>query len=180
MDFLTIAYTIMGIIRGTPLWVWAIFAFLIYRGINALHTHVKSLWSILLLPAVFLSLAINSLVKSNCTTCHTLSMWLTALIAGIAVAWLMNDSLLIRADKRKYLIQLPGSKSALLLVISIFAIKYFFGYMAVTHADTCTTPLFIYIKLMLYGGISGLTIGKMLQYLYKYYHAESVNLIKKT
>lgn len=175
---MTIAYTILGIIRGTPLWVWAVFAFLIYRGINAMRTRIAPLWSIFLLPAVFTGFAIQSLVKSHCTACHSLSMWLAAVAAGIIIAWVWNESLLIRADKRKHLIQLPGTLSTLIFALSIFAIKYFFGYMAVTHADICAIPIFIYIKLILYGGISGLTIGKMLQYLYKYYHAESVHLIE--
>lgn len=176
MDFLMIVNSIIGVIRGTPWWVWLIFAFLIYRGINALQPRVTSLRSIFLMPTIFFGFAVNSLLKNPCATPYVLSLWLLALLAGVGAAWLLNRRLVIKADKRKHLIQLPGTVSVLITVISIFAIKYFFGYMAAVHADMCSTPLFIYVKLMLYGGLSGLSVGKMLQYLHKYYRAENVEL----
>lgn len=178
MEFTTLIHAIIGIIRGTPVWVWAIFAFLIYRGASALHTRTVPLWTTFLLPTFFLGLAITSLIKSPCASCYTLSMWLFALISGTAIAWFLNRALFIKADKRKMLIQLPGSASTLILVIGIFAVKYFFGYMAVVHPAISSMPSVTYIRLALYGGITGLTIGKLLQYLYKYYNAQSVDLVK--
>lgn len=176
MDFLTIMHTVMSAIRGTPWWVWLVFAFLIYRGINALKPRVTQLRSIFLMPTIFFGFAINSLLKNPCTAPYTLILWVLALLMGIAAAWFLNSHIVIKADKRKHLIQLPGTVSVLITVMSIFAIKYFFGYMAAVHADLCSIPAFIYIRLILYGGLSGLSVGKMLQYLQKYYHTETIDL----
>lgn len=176
MDFLTIMHIIVSAIIGTPWWVWLIFALLLNRGINALQPHVKQLRSIFLMPTIFFGFAVNSLVKNPCATPYTLSLWVLALLAGIAAAWFLNRHVIIKADKRKHLLQLPGTTSVLITVVSIFTIKYFFGYMSVVHANMCSLPAFIYAKLTLYGGLSGLSVGKMLQYLQKYYNAESVDL----
>lgn len=36
MDFVTISHIVIGAIKSTPLWVWLLFAFLLYRSVLAL------------------------------------------------------------------------------------------------------------------------------------------------
>jgi hypothetical protein len=168
---------ISSAIKGTPWWVWLLFAFLLKRGIKAMRTRVVQLWTIFLMPVVFLGLAISGLITNKCTTCYSLSVWVMALCAGIIAAWFLNRTLQIKADKNKYLIQLPGSASTLVMILGIFAIKYFFGYLAAVNYELATTLPFIYAKLAIYGLISGLTIGKMLRYLDDYRKAVSTDLL---
>lgn len=140
MNFLAITNGIISAIRGTPWWVWLIFALLLYRGINTLKPRVTPLWKIFLIPTIFFGFAVNSLLKNPCATQYTFVTWLLALLAGILGAWLLNRNLVIKANKCTHLIELPGTVSVLITVVSIFVIKYFFGYMAATHADMGNTP----------------------------------------
>ena len=38
----------------TPVWVWALFAFVIYQGITALRPREVPIWRLLIVPAVFI------------------------------------------------------------------------------------------------------------------------------
>ncbi|NMU93802.1 hypothetical protein HGQ98_31645 [Achromobacter ruhlandii] len=49
------------ILRRTPLWVWALFAFLLYRGIRALRPRQVSVTRTFLLPVLFLVWALVSI-----------------------------------------------------------------------------------------------------------------------
>ena len=41
------------IVAHTPLWVWALFAFLVYRGVAGMRTREVSPFRVLIVPAVF-------------------------------------------------------------------------------------------------------------------------------
>lgn len=176
MDFVTISHIVIGAIKSTPLWVWLLFAFLLYRSVLALSMRTVRLTNLFILPIVFFVLAINGLIQSPHTTFCTTCVWGMALLAGVVVAWFMNRSLRIRVDKAHHLLELPGTISVLIMILCIFAAKYYFGYMSAVNPELASTAPFVYAKLTVYGLISGLTIGKMLRYLDKYRRSESVNL----
>ena len=50
------------IVAHTPLWVWALFAFLVYRGVAGMRTREVSPFRVLIVPAVFFVWGASSLL----------------------------------------------------------------------------------------------------------------------
>jgi len=46
----------------------------------------------------------------------------------MGIGWTITSSVVIMADKKKSLVKVPGSWSTLIVVLLIFAVKWYFGY----------------------------------------------------
>lgn len=170
---------IKGVIKGTPFWVWAIFAFLLYRGIRALKTRVVPLKKIFILPAIFISLALYRLVSSNGAIALQNLWWFFAFVTGVSLGFLLFKSTKIQADKKKYLIKLPGTLSTLIMILIIFGIKFCFGYISALNSVFAKSLMFLHLKLITSGMISGLTLGRSLLYFVKHKNSKHTNLSEK-
>jgi len=53
------------ILAHTPLWVWALFAFLVYRGVAAMGAREVSPYRVLIVPAVFLVWGASVFLKAR-------------------------------------------------------------------------------------------------------------------
>ena len=168
---------IKGAIKCTPLWVWPLFAFLLYRGIKALKTRVVPLKKIFILPAVFISLGLYRLMSSSGTIPLQNLWWLFAFTAGILLGFLLFKRSKIQADKKKYLIKLPGTTSTLIMVLAIFSIKYCFGCISALNPTLAKNIMFLHLKLVTSGIISGLTLGRSLLYFTKHKNSKHTDLI---
>lgn len=162
--------TIMGIMHGTPTWIWLLFGYLLYRGIQGLRPRTIPLSNLFIMPGIFLALSLQSIVSRLCD-CFTLTIffvYLFSLLLGIAAGWLLVRRMKISVDKKQHLIAMPGSVFMLILTLLIFGIKYFFGYMKATNPESMSslsaTSAFIGVS----GAIAGITLGRMLHYLYLY------------
>src|SRR5690242_13650991 len=51
----------LGIITHTPIWVWAILAYLIWQGIKAMQPRTTAIWRALIVPVVFIVLGLSRL-----------------------------------------------------------------------------------------------------------------------
>ena len=164
-------------ILGTPIWVWLALVYLIFIGIINLKTRVQKLYTIFILPVIFLLIFIQSLISNYKFSLYPWTIWLTALFLSIIFSWLLFKNIKIKADKQKKLIQIAGSKSTLFLVLTVFIVKYFFGYVEDVKPLISENSIFITLKLIFSGGISGLFIGRALCYLYKYHKTRHENFI---
>ncbi|WP_338861107.1 DUF6622 family protein [Xenorhabdus griffiniae] len=57
--------SILAIIKGTPIWVWILFVFLIKRGINALYDREMRIDRLFFMPVLFLIWAIYSVLNET-------------------------------------------------------------------------------------------------------------------
>ncbi|SFN82492.1 DUF6622 family protein [Xenorhabdus japonica] len=73
--------SILSIIKGTPIWVWILFAFLIKRGINALYDREMRIERLFFMPILFFIWAVYSVLHET-TFSNTAFL---ALILGIFV-----------------------------------------------------------------------------------------------
>jgi hypothetical protein len=113
------------ILAHTPLWVWALFAFLVYRGVAALRAREVSPYRVLIVPAVFLVWGASSLLERSDGLALNAAAFLGALLvgatAGGALASLMPAPSLAPVTGR---LAMPGSPVTLVLNCAAFAAKY--------------------------------------------------------
>jgi hypothetical protein len=161
-------------IRGTPWWVWILFIWLLYRGINALKIRVTTLRMIFIMPLIFTALSLYGLLKNN--TLYPYLLWLSMIVIGSLVGWLISRTLAIAADKKQRLIKLPGSPITLIIILFFFGMKYYLGYTAATNPELASSFTFASFKYLVYGASCGILLGRSLTYFYKYLHAPHTDL----
>ena len=133
---------LIDIIKGTPWWVYIIFIYLLIVGIKATKTRIYSLYTITIFPLVIMSWFLIQLNQRNVDRNQLPFIALLFLVGG-AIGFNVFSQEPLNVNQQTKTVTLPGSISTLVLLISIFIIKYFFDYM---HA---TNPIFIYHAVIL-------------------------------
>ena len=113
------------ILAHTPLWVWALFAFLVYLGVAAMGAREVSPYRVLIVPAVFLVWGASSFFEGSGDLALNVAAFVAALLigaaAGGALASLMPAP---RLSPVTGLLATPGSPVTLVLNCVAFAAKY--------------------------------------------------------
>lgn len=160
----------------TPWWVYLLLAYLIKIDIQASKTRVASLKKLFILPTILLLMSIHTLITSFPINPFTLTIYIISILLGIALGFWQIYRLKIKIDKKHMLIQLPGTWSTLIVVLIVFAAKYFFGYELAVDPNLVKQTDFEIIMLGISGILTGLFVGRVICYLYRYATYPSVNL----
>lgn len=115
----------------TPIWVYAIFAYVLYVGIKATKDRVVSFnatfW---IFPAIFIGFMVADLrdAPTNADLIYWLALAMVAWTIGLVIAfWSMRYYGITVIDLDKVEVCVPGSWLNLCLMLTFFAVKYF-GY----------------------------------------------------
>jgi hypothetical protein len=116
---------VLQILAHTPLWVWALLAFLVYRGVAAMSAREVSPYRVVIVPAVFLVWGASSLFESSDGLALNVAAFLVALLAGAAAGRALASLMPApRLSPVKGLLAMPGSSVTLALNCVAFAAKY--------------------------------------------------------
>jgi hypothetical protein len=151
---------ILNAIQGTPLWVWALLAFLIFIGVRSLKDATVSIARIAILPLFFLAWGLQGMLTTYAMTAPTASAWIAGLTVGAAAGWLLVSTVALRADKENKLIHLPGSPINLVMILLIFATKYAFGYTIASRPGIIADPSFAALSVGVSGLLTGILVGR--------------------
>lgn len=165
-------------LTNTPTWVYLLFAFLIWVGIKASKTRVLPIKKLLILPAIFIYMSTHTLLTSFAIHLIDVSIFAATISLGILIGWfeIYRNRAQIKVDKQQHLIQLPGSWMTLVLIIIIFASKYYFGYEMDVDPELLDQRWFEYSMLSASGICTGILIGRALCYFYKYQNSSHTTL----
>jgi hypothetical protein len=164
------------IIAGTPWWVWVLFLFLLWIGIRALKTSVAPFWRLLILPAVFFVWGIAGIATRYPITATSLGLWAVAFALGGGLGLLISANIAVRADKTRGLIEIPGNKFTLVLILVIFATKYAFGVLQGMQPGILADPRYFVADLGVSGLLAGMWTGRLAGLWRKYRAAPSEDL----
>lgn len=149
------------ILIQTPVYVWAILAFLIYRGVVASKDRVVSYRSVFIIPAVMLMLGANSIARGFGLDTPAGAAWLGGVIAGAVIAWVWAGRAIV--DRAAGVVMQRGSWIPLMLMMAIFFCKY-----AVAVTLTMLPALrgntgFIVPVCVAFGIFNGIFLGRLLR-----------------
>jgi len=152
--------TMVSILSGIPLWVYAVLAYGIFMGIRAMAVRTVSLKMLLLLPLVFLGLSLSSLVPLAVGAPLVAVVWLLCVALGAVLGWfyLTADPLSVERDKGRLVV--PGTWVVLVLFLTIFAVKFVFGYQSAVHPEVAALPGFRFVVFGLSGISTGIVVGR--------------------
>jgi hypothetical protein len=150
--------TLWIILQHTPVWVWILMAFLLYRGLAALRPSVISVRRALILPIVFLIWGLSGLIFDPGEVAARLVGFALALVIGFLLGRLIASRSApptLIADKG--LLAMPGSPLPLIIIALTFFSKY---ALAVAIGFDKSLQSSIGFETML-GAVGGLSAGAL-------------------
>jgi len=111
------------IITHTPLYVWAILAFLVYRGVIALREREMAFGKMFIIPVIMLLLSLQDMSHKFGIDGLPLAAWaLGAVVTGLLVARLGRPRVAASATPGHVVVR--GSRAPLVVMMAIFMTKY--------------------------------------------------------
>ena len=151
------------IFSHTPLYVWAILGLLVYRGVLASRAREVSLRKLCIIPLVMLALSLSGVQGSFGFAGSAPFAWAVGALAGAALAWMLTDPRKIVAIPQRASVRRPGSWAPLILMMSIFCMKYAVAVtLAIAPGYAHETGFSVPVCLA-YGGFSGIFLGGLLR-----------------
>ena len=151
------------IFSHTPLYVWAILGFLVYRGVLASRAREVTLRKLCIIPLVMLALSLSGVHGSFGFDGMAPFAWVTGALAGAALAWSLTDARKLTACPERGSVQLPGSWLPLILMMSIFCMKYAVAVALAIVPAYAQAGSFVVPVCLAYGCFSGLFLGGLLR-----------------
>ena len=162
------------ILIHTPLYVWAILGFLVYRGVAASKDRVVGYRSLFIVPAIMLTLGLDSIARGFRLETLAGAAWMVGVMAATALAW--RRSAPVKADRAAGTVLQPGSWTPLVLMMAIFCFRYATGValamLPALHADSrFAVPVCLAI-----GVFNGIFAGRLLRAVSSWRHASGSTL----
>ena len=148
------------ILSRTPVWVFALLAVLIALGLLQMRTRSIALRRVIILPAVFLLLSLAGVVTAFGWVAVPLLAWAIGYIALLFAAKALTSNQNNRYDFATRTLKVAGSAVPLVLMMSIFALKFFVGASTAMRTSFAMSDLFPMVISLLYGGFSGIFAGR--------------------
>lgn len=156
----------MDILSETPWWVYVLFFGLVSIGFAAARPRVVSLRRLLILPLVFTLWNLAWLNERIHGRHSLLVFWILGLAIGSYFGGMSVRKWIVKADRQQEKVHLPGSWSTLVLILLVFAVRYFFVYHYERFPDT-SSDLYTY-DAAISGLITGIFMGRAYQVFHKY------------
>ncbi|MDM2759342.1 hypothetical protein [Citrobacter sp. Cpo148] len=155
---------VLGMLEHTPVWVYLLFAFLLYRGIKARTPATVTLEKLALIPAIFLFWDIYDLITYRDPTLITYIQWTIGIISGAIIGYiLINPDRLSRSSAPRS-IHRQADYSALPFMLLAFGVKYVLGVLNATAPDVLRQPAMSALAIITGGMFAGVFVGKFTRY----------------
>ena len=158
---MTFAYQIL---IHTPIWVFPLFAYLVWQGIKAMRPRTTTIWRSLLVPAIFIIWGLSRLQSGYQHGIGPLLMWTVAALALAPVGLLTAKP--FELDHVTGRINRPGSPTPLIRNVTIFALQYTVAVIAAVEPGGLTIASLIGRAAS--GAMTGYFLGRTIALLRQY------------
>ncbi len=156
------------ILAHTPVWVWALLAFLVFRGVAALKPAETTLPGLAILPLVLLVWGVVTLVETYGTGLSAFGPWLLAAVAGAVAGHGFVRRMAVAVDRGRGTIRRPADPTVLPLVLVVFAVKYVAGVAAAVAPGLLERPDLRLLVIAISGLSTGFFVGKFIGYVRRF------------
>jgi len=154
---------ISQIISHTPLYVWALLAFLLYRGYLATQDRELPLKNLVIIPGVMVALSISGINSHGVLGEAVWAIWAAGLAVAVALVWTLSKRE-IAVNRAAGTIVQRGSWAPLMLMVAIFVTKYAVGVLSAVHPELVQGLAGSLVVTTLYGLFNGVFIGRLARY----------------
>jgi hypothetical protein len=158
---MTFAYQVL---IHTPLWVWALLAYLVWQGIKAMQPRTVPIWRALIVPVVFIVWGISRIGFGHQDSAWPLLAWIAAALVLLPLGVLTPRP--FEVDHKTGEIIRPGSAFALIRNLIVFSAQYAVG--VISAIDAGDRALAIIVGRVISGATAGYFIGSTIALLLAY------------
>ena len=158
---MTFAYQIL---IHTPIWVFPLFAYLVWQGIRAMRPRTTTIWRSLIVPAIFIIWGLSRLLSGYQHGAGPLVSWTMAALALAPVGLLTEKP--FELDHMTGQINRPGSPIPLIRNVTIFALQYTVAVIAAVDHDGLAVATLIGRAVS--GAMTGYFLGRTIALLRQY------------
>jgi hypothetical protein len=158
---------LIQILTHTPLYVWAILAFLVYRGVVALRERETTLRKLFIIPVVMLALSLQDIAAKFGAGLLPWSAWAGAALAVALLVWKFSGAG-ISAGAASGGVRVHGSRAPLALMMAIFLTKYATAVTLAIQPQASHNPLFAVAVCALFGAFNGYFLGRLARNLHSW------------
>jgi hypothetical protein len=144
----------LGIVTHTPLWVWALLAYLVWQGIKAMQPRTTTIWRALIVPAIFNFWGLSRVGYGQQGNAGPLIAWIAAALMLLPPGVLTPRP--FELDHATGQIIRPGSTFPLVRNLIVFGLQYTVAVISAIHVDDRATAAIVG------RAISGATAGYFL------------------
>jgi hypothetical protein len=116
---MTFAYQVL---THTPLWVWALLAYLVWQGIKEMQPRTTPIWRALIVPVVFIVWGLSRIGSGHQDNVWPLLAWSAAALVMLPLGVLTPRP--FEVDHKTGEIIRPGSAFPLIRNLIVFALQY--------------------------------------------------------
>jgi hypothetical protein len=159
---------IQQIISHTPTYVWALLAFLLYRGFLASRDRESTLLKLSIVPLVMLGLSLSGISGHGVLGEGVWGVWAVGLLAGAAITLKVQQGTDIAVNRAAGTVFQRGSWTPLALMMAIFVTKYMVAIVSAMHPEAARQTMFAVSVTTLYGMFNGVFFGRLARYVAAY------------
>lgn len=148
------------ILTHTPAYVWAILAFLVYRGVIASTDREVASNKLFIIPAVMLALSLQDLSAKFGFSGASMAAWAGGAALGVGLAWKLGAARAV-AGTRAGTVMLRGSWLPLGLMMAVFSTKYVTAVLFALHPQARRDVLLVVLVSALFGVLNGVFLGRL-------------------
>lgn len=148
------------ILTHTPLYVWAILALLVYRGVVAMRDREMAIRKLFIIPAIMLALSLQDIAAKFGATLLPLGAWTGAMVAVMLLVWKFSSPA-ASAGATPGTLRVHGSAVPLAMMMAIFFTKYVTAVTLVMHPGASHNALLSASVCALFGVFNGYFLGRL-------------------
>ena len=152
----------IAIVQHTPAWVWGLLAALVALGLMQTRPLEMSLTRVTVLPLVLTAWSLGGVLSAFGHLPVALAAWAAGAAAAIGLARRFVTVRGASWSASRGLLQVPGSWLPLLLIVSLFAVKYGAGVSLALAPMLASDASFAGLCSLAHGTFSGLFLARAL------------------
>ena len=148
------------ILIHTPMYVWAILACLVWRGMVEMRERELPLPRLFVLPLAMLGLALYDVVAKFGMGAVTMAAWMAGCAASLLLVWKFGSTRIV-AGAAPGSARLRGSKAPLAVMMALFLVKYASSVFLVIQPQAGRDALVAAAVCATFGVFSGWFLGRL-------------------
>jgi hypothetical protein len=154
-----------GILKNTPLWVFALFAMLLFFGALQSRTRQIGLARVAILPVVLIGLSLSGVWSSFGGNAFAIAAWLAAVATAVLINRLAKWPRKVAYTAATRSFRVAGSWLPLAVVMLIFFTRYAVAVLLAMHPELRAAPWLAPGVSFAYGLMSGAFLARALRIL---------------
>ena len=153
---------LIQILSHPPLYVWVILALLVWRGVVELREREIAMPRMFVLPLVMLILSLHDIARKFGFDATAFIAWTAAFAAVALLAWRFGR-VRVAPGSAPGRVRVAGNVVPLVLMLSIFALKYLTSVLLAVRPDLAGQPMVAAGVCAMFGVFNGYFLGRLLR-----------------